>query len=135
MAVAQKSRPIHKKGFSPKRQSRPGFRLDGRAVWFGAALLIFSLSTFLAFIQKPRSNAYAAVNTFTLDWWQYPIERNAMLRLPVITGDLNGVFALPSTDKVWAVGDGGLILHSTDGGRTWEQQTVQSGSPLQQENP
>ena len=109
MAVAQKSGGAHMsgrahiKGFSPKRQARPGFRLDGRAVWFAAALLVFSLSTFFAFTQKPRRNAYATVTTFTLDWWQNPIEGKAMLRLPVVTGTLRSVFARSGTDKVWAV--------------------------------
>lgn len=55
------------------------------------------------------------------DWWRYPLERNAFKR-NVITGDLNSLFALADTELLWAVGDGGFIVHSNDGGRTWRQQ-------------
>ena len=40
-----------------------------------------------------------------------------------MSGGLYHVFALPDGKNVWAVGEGGLIVHSADGGKTWEQQS------------
>src|ERR1051325_1210971 len=56
----------------------------------------------------------------TWDWLTSPLEWNAFQRLPVVTGDVDGTFAVGQ--KVWVVGASGLILHSADGGRTWERQ-------------
>ncbi len=55
------------------------------------------------------------------DWWGYPLERNAFKRR-VVRGDLSAVFVLPNTQKLWAFGEGGLVLHSADGGSNWVQQ-------------
>lgn len=55
-------------------------------------------------------------------WWVSPIEFNSTLRLPVIEGNLNCVHSTPDGRKIWVVGDGGLILHSSDAGRTWVRQ-------------
>jgi photosystem II stability/assembly factor-like uncharacterized protein len=94
-------------------------------LWFGLALLLFGLFTFVAHRQAPRPDPFQPVQPLTtLDWWKYPIERNAFKRLPVINSDLNDVFALPNSRKVWAVGDNGVIVHSDDGGETWVQQEV-----------
>ena len=49
--------------------------------------------------------------------------------LPVIGSGLNDVFVLPGGRWIWAVGDEGMIVHSKDGGQTWEQQTIQSQTP------
>jgi len=38
-------------------------------------------------------------------------------------------------DKVWAVGDGGLILHSDDGGRTSQQQKVTVAAQQSRQQP
>jgi photosystem II stability/assembly factor-like uncharacterized protein len=40
----------------------------------------------------------------------------------VATNNLNGCVSY-GTDEVWAVGDGGVIVHSADGGATWATQT------------
>lgn len=55
-------------------------------------------------------------------WWVSPIEFNSNLRLPVIEGALNCVHSTPDGQKIWVVGDGGLILHSPNAGRTWVRQ-------------
>lgn len=62
-------------------------------------------------------------------WWLYPLERNPELRLPRVHGDLAGVYALPGTARVWAVGRKGLILHTEDGGLTWLQQHPAPAAP------
>ncbi len=55
----------------------------------------------------------------TGDWWLYPIEQNAVQRVAVVSGGVRAVFPVRGTSSVWAVGDGGLVAHSTDAGRTW----------------
>lgn len=105
---------------TPRLQPQRSFRL----VLFVLAVLLFLGSTLVAYLQSPRPNPFQPVSFLSLDWWRYPIERNAFKRLPVITSDLNAVFALPGTDKVWAVGDGGMIVYSDNGGKTWTQQNI-----------
>jgi hypothetical protein len=39
-------------------------------------------------------------------------------RLAEISTSLNDVFALPNSQQIWAVGNAGLIIHSTDGGES-----------------
>ncbi len=87
-----------------------------------AALL--ALATWLAQRQVPHPDMFRAIGDWDLTepgWWAYPLERNAFKR-QVVRGDLNAVFALPQSTKLWAVGQGGLILHSSDDGLTWVQQ-------------
>lgn len=85
-----------------------------------AVLLVFLGATFVAFTQSPRINP-SAPPTLNERFF-YPWETNAIKRLPIITGDLNDVFVLPGSMLIWVVGDGGMILHSKDGGITWGQQ-------------
>ena len=44
--------------------------------------------------------------------------------MPRIGGDLNDVFVVPTMGEVWAVGNGGLIVHSQDDGKTWERAAI-----------
>lgn len=50
-----------------------------------------------------------------------------------IEGDLNGVH-FTDAQNGWAVGFGGLILHTTDGGKTWTKKEIQMPRPAQSEN-
>ncbi len=84
-----------------------------RVLWFGLALLLFGLFTFIAHRQSPRPDPFQPVQALSWDWWQYPLERNAFKRLPVVTSNLNDVFALPNSEKVWAVRDEGMIVSFT----------------------
>lgn len=99
-----------------------------RASWLlAAALLVTLLAGYFAYSQSPRPDPFAAEpGLFSLDWWLYPHERNAFRRLPAVGVTLNDVFALPDGEHLWAVGDAGLILHSSDGGRNWRQQALSS---------
>ncbi|MEW5771170.1 MAG: P-loop NTPase fold protein [Pseudomonadota bacterium] len=91
------------------------------ALLLGAALL--GVSLLAAWLQPVRPLLLAEPATpGELDWWRHPLERNPLLRLPRVSGDLAGAYALPGTQRVWAVGQGGLILHSADGGLHWLQQ-------------
>ena len=135
------SRCIHSMATSPPQQSatraRAGRRqgitwLSRRAAWFSAALLVFVISTFIALTQAPRPDPYRPVVPLSVDWWRYPVERNAFRRLPTITADLRGIFVFPGTDKVWAVGSGGMIVHSDNGGKTWQQQQIVAATSTEQ---
>ncbi|MBQ0721216.1 MAG: hypothetical protein KBT88_04530 [Gammaproteobacteria bacterium] len=96
-----------------------------------AALLLF-VSSWLAFTQQGRPLFSTASNLAgPARYWQifaYPLERNAFHRLPVLSSDLNDVFALSGSQHVWAVGQGGLILYSANGGRCWQQQHPVKGA-------
>jgi photosystem II stability/assembly factor-like uncharacterized protein len=95
-----------------------------------ACLVVFVGAAWWSWRYAPLPDPFEPAESRT--FWQClttPIEHNAFRRLPVITGDLHGVFALKGVDHVWAVGDGGLMLHSTDGGESWEQQVDIDWSP------
>ncbi|MFQ5650936.1 MAG: YCF48-related protein [bacterium] len=129
MAVKQKSSVNRSTSGSPRPEQTLPPRVDRRRRWFGLAMAVFVVCTFAALVQFPRPDAYHAPPTFSATWWRTPIEVNAVARLPVIESDLRDLFVLPGTEKIWVVGAGSLILHSEDGGRTWEKQAVQNGLP------
>src|SRR4051812_24272231 len=82
--------------------TRSSLRLP-RSFWFGAALLLFLVTSWIAFRQEPCPRAYAHEKTNALytHWWLAPLEFNAPLRLPEVQADLNDVFALQGTGHVW----------------------------------
>ena len=87
-------------------------------------VLLLALSSWFAATQPPHPDMFRPIGNWDVteaDWWLHPLERNAFRRT-VIGGNLRAVFALSDSKRVWAVGDGGLIVHSDDGGRTWRQQ-------------
>ncbi|MEO5818361.1 MAG: P-loop NTPase fold protein [Gemmatimonadaceae bacterium] len=99
--------------------SAPGGKSPRRLVTIvGALVLLFG--TFAAIVQPPRAEPLRESSVTSLDWWLNPIERNAIQRLAVSKGPLNAVFALRGTDEVWFAGEGGLVIHSTDAGLTWQ---------------
>ncbi|HEX6898904.1 MAG TPA: YCF48-related protein [Thermoanaerobaculia bacterium] len=100
-----------------------------RWFWFVAALLVFVLSTVVAFRQEPRPDAYRQANPLQVDWWRYPIEFNADRRLPRVWADLNDVYSLKGTGHVWVVGNAGLVLHSENYGRHWTRRHLSGFSP------
>ncbi|MDC8445885.1 MAG: hypothetical protein LV471_08195, partial [Nitrosomonas sp.] len=123
------------KATQSNRDNNPSFGLlswiSQRGFWllFVSATLLAIAATWLAAQQKPHPDAFRVTAPwhsfaawFSSDFWLYPYERNAFKRLPVIRSELNDVFALG--ERVWAVGEDGLIIHSRDGGVTWQQQRV-----------
>ncbi len=123
MSAPQKQRNVRTRP-TPRstRTNTSAFWRSPRLYYFLSSILIFALLTFLAHKQAPRPDPFQPLQALSWDWLKYPIERNAFKRLPVITSNLNDVFALPNSEKVWAVGDEGMIVHSEDGGETWVQQ-------------
>lgn len=104
------------------RKSRPSYR----AFLFFICLVLFIVTTIIAFNQRPWSDPFNPPEF--PESLLYPIEQNAFKRLPVVTADLMDVFALPDTEIIWVIGKGAMILHSKDGGENWEQQTVDFNS-------
>jgi len=109
-----------------------------RGFWllFVSATLLAIGATWFAAQQKPHPDAFRVNASWhspaawlSAGFWLYPYERNAFKRLPVIRSDLKDVFVLG--ERVWAVGDDGLIIHSLDGGITWQQQRVNQPEPLE----
>lgn len=99
--------------------------LDRRAAWFSAALILFVVFTSLElFSQHPRNDAFETLQPRDPRWWFTSLELNATRRLPRVEGDLNAIGVAPETRQVWMVGEGGLVLHSPDGGETWERQAL-----------
>jgi len=93
------------------------------------AIVVFSLISVIAFKQSPRSNPYIPATL-----WEKifkPQEQNAFMRLTDIKGHLYDVFALPGSEYIWAVGNNGLIIHSLDGGKSWQQQTFPGGPKIE----
>ncbi|WP_051906788.1 YCF48-related protein [Methylomarinum vadi] len=103
---------------------QPRFRLPGISIGPAslllAAILILLIGSWLAFTQAPRANPYAPVTLS--DQFFYPIEINPFQRLPKISSNLNSIYVLPESGRVWAVGGQGLIIHTRDGGLTWRRQ-------------
>lgn len=111
----------------------PEFKLSRGASWalLLAALLVAVASSWFGARQPPHADMWRPIGPWDLDsagWWAYPLERNAFKR-QIVSGDLRAVFALPDGSQVWAVGNGGLILHSGDGGLTWQQQHPKPPQP------
>ena len=109
-----------------------GLTRRGPTLWLIAVLLLFAGSTYIALNQKPRLDPFQKVNPLDLDFWLHPFERNAFARLQYIPSSLVDIFSLPGTDKVWAVGYGGPIVHSNDGGITWQQHFARGHQQQQQ---
>jgi photosystem II stability/assembly factor-like uncharacterized protein len=58
----------------------------------------------------------------------YPIEANGPTRLPSAPTPLDGLAV--AADRTWAVGVGGTILVTADGGRSWAAQTTGTQADL-----
>ena len=89
-----------------------------------ACLVVFVGAAWWSWRYAPLPDPFEPAESRT--FWQgltTPIEENAFRRLPVITGDLHGVYALKGSKHAWAVAQGASILHSADSGESWEQQS------------
>lgn len=110
---------------APRPQSGRSPNAGGMASSVGplrfAAAMSIVIAAALAANQIPTVDPYnpQAVGMWT--WFWSPIEFNAAKRLPAIESDLNAIYAYPTTNDVWVVGDAGTFLHSPDSGSTWTQ--------------
>jgi photosystem II stability/assembly factor-like uncharacterized protein len=82
-------------------------------LWF--ATFLFIVSTGAALYQPVHPDPWHVHTGW--DKFIYPQEKNAFLRQPSISANINSVTTVDG--QLWAVGNGGLILNSTDGGLCW----------------
>lgn len=92
------------------------FSLSASARYWVALAFILPISVF-AFVQSPRPDALRGPQRS--DWLIYPLEVNAARRLPKVECSLRAIHPVPNTNSVWAVGNKGMVVNSTDGGSTW----------------
>ena len=116
--ISEKSKTSSSTAFNSKKQESNQSAL-GWLIGFVTLLLLGS--AWLAWQQPPHPDAYRTGTMGWLDKFRYPIEQNAFKRKPQINVDLNAIFVLDQ--RVWAAGGQGLIVHSKDGGKSWQLQS------------
>jgi photosystem II stability/assembly factor-like uncharacterized protein len=90
-------------------------------MWAVASVLLLAVSVPLAWLQVPFPHPEQAFgNHSVLEMLWYPIEVNGPMRLQSAPGAIYGVTV--GAARTWAVGDGGLILVTTDHGQSWRGQ-------------
>ena len=112
------------------------------AIRLWIALVFVIGASVLTITQSPRPDAFRPPRAvLSLSWWRYPLEWNAPARLPKAESSLNALYVVPQTETVWAAGNKGLVVVSTDGGTTWNQrgisakQIVPAASPTPENVP
>lgn len=124
---------------APAAENRAGgMRQSLRVLCFGIAAVIFAACTFLAFFRTPFPPPNAPAPAFLSGaWWLRPIEFNSASRLHQVPPgtEFNCISALVGGRHVWIGGSGGLLIHSQDDGRTWEQLPVVTASPVPMATP
>lgn len=113
-------------GASAASASGTAFRHHTGAALFLAAILAVCALAWWTDRVRPLPNPYESVEG--LRWWITPVERNGFMRLPAVQGDIADVRALPDSETVWAVGEGGLIIGTNDGGRSWQRGRIVASS-------
>ena len=99
-------------------QGAGGIKARGWFIW--AALVLFALSSWLAFTQAPgRVEGPQGV----WDWLRNPIEINAKGRIPRVNVDLFDV-DMVDDGRAIVVGASGMILTSEDYGATWARREI-----------
>lgn len=92
-----------------------------------AFFALITTSTF-ALLQAPRPDPFNSPRPFVSQrWWGYPLEWNAPSRLPKIECDLRAIQTVPNTNYIWAAGNKGMLVVSTDGGVTWAKRDINIG--------
>jgi len=93
-----------------------------------SAAVVIALVVWLALGQNSITDPLAPIDLLSTKFITQPIETNAFLRLPMIEPRMRHLYTLPGTPHVWAVGESPLVLHSADGGKTWESHDVRRRS-------
>lgn len=115
-------------------RSRPTRRrgVPGRTLWFAAALLVFLVSTGIALTRPPRPDVFRPPELFSWAWWTSPVEWNGAARLTAFTGEIRSITTVPGTETVWVAGLDGLLIRSSESGRSWESVALPDSARLVQ---
>ncbi len=102
--------------------STPRQRLRVRPGWAVGSVLLLIFSLPLAFWQAPFPHPGQPFGERSLlETLWYPVEVNGPARMPSAPALMRAVAV--AADRAWAVGAGGTILETTDGGQGWGAQT------------
>lgn len=82
-------------------------------------VVLWAVLTVLALLQSPYQDVMMPPQGWY--WWWYPYEVNPEQRLQVLSGHLSDITLQPKQQRLWAVGEQGLILWSDDLGDRWQQ--------------
>ena len=85
-------------------------------------LLLLAIATFVSYRQSAPPQFTRDPTPGSWRWLLKPWEQNTALRPAVTSANLNAI-TLVSPQAGWAVGYNGTILHTTDGGTSWQPQT------------
>jgi photosystem II stability/assembly factor-like uncharacterized protein len=88
-----------------------------RSVTAVGAAVVIAVTTIAAILQELRPDPLQPPRGADRFW--KPMETNAFRRLPTVRSELQSVATLSSGRLVWAVGTGGVIMSSSDGGQEW----------------
>ncbi|MBX9894573.1 MAG: hypothetical protein K2Y09_05255 [Nitrosomonas sp.] len=87
------------------------------------ATVLLLVSSWVAWEQEPHPDAFrAAPDWLSKDFWWYPFEINAFKCLPEIRSGLTAIHMHTDGQRGWAVGYDGTIVHTRDGGTSWQDQ-------------
>ena len=105
-----------------------------RPIAFAIALAMLVTATLWMHFQPGVPDPLQPVDRFSRQWWLYPIEQNAFMRLPLVSNEPQKLFVLPNSTHAWVGGGAhagswdffmsGQLLHTSDRGETWEAITV-----------
>lgn len=94
-----------------------------RPGWAFLAILIIVAAGIATSIQSPDPQPdRPSSDKSWLTWLWYPLERNPALRLPGAPADIQSAFLADDDLHGLAVGEGGTVLATTDGGESWSAQ-------------
>ena len=98
---------------APRQTSR-------RGGWIASALIVFVLASLIAFTQAPHPRLEGRG---LFGWLAYPMERNPADRLTRVDSQFLDIAMAADGKRAAAVGLGGMIITSRDGGQSWAAQT------------
>lgn len=94
-----------------------------RPSWAFLALLIIVIAGIITSTQSPDPQPdRPSTRKSWLTWLRYPVEKNPTLRLPAAPAELKSASLADDNLHGLAVGEGGTVLATVDGGETWSAQ-------------
>jgi photosystem II stability/assembly factor-like uncharacterized protein len=113
---------------APHGRRAPWYRYS--RFWFSLAISSIVISTALMLFAAPR-DPYETARLGDPDSWLRSIEPGRAGEMDTLEADLNGVAVSTDGKTVWVAGNAGLIAISTNGGKSWQKETI-SGAPTPQ---